>query len=139
MQQLLGKDVFIRNFNAFANTQTGILRYLWQMRQGSCIDFCNSLFFVVPYTHVKKLQNIQNSLARIVTQTLRYTVSHNQVLYIPQHHKTLEVCDLHWLPVCSRLHFKINWPLRPITLTTPFPPRILGGDIRSYQDNNIIK
>ena len=41
---------------------------------GSHIDYCNSLLFVVPNTHVKKLQSIQNYLARIVTQTPRYTV-----------------------------------------------------------------
>ena len=36
---------------------------------GSRIDYCNSLLFVVPDTHVKKLQRIQNSLAHIVTQS----------------------------------------------------------------------
>ena len=41
---------------------------------GSCIDYCNSLLFVVPDTNAKKLQRIQNSPARIVTQSPRYTV-----------------------------------------------------------------
>ena len=62
------------------------------------------LTFVVPNTHVKKLQSIQNSLARIVTQTPRYIVCPitNSYKY-PIITKTLR----DWLPVWSRLHFKI--------------------------------
>ena len=74
---------------------------------GSRIDYCNSLLFVVPNTHVKKLQSIQNYLAHIVTQTPRYIVCPITKFYkYPSITKTL--CDLHWLPVWSLLHFKIN-------------------------------
>ena len=74
---------------------------------GSCIDYCNSLLFIVPNTQVKKLQSIQNSLARVVTLTPRYTVCPITKAYkYPRSTKTLR--DLHWLPVWSRLHFKIN-------------------------------
>ena len=74
---------------------------------GNRIDYCNSLLFVVPNTHVKKLQSIQNNLARIVTQTARYSVCPNTKSYkYPSITKTLS--DMHWLPVLSRLYFKIN-------------------------------
>ena len=66
-----------------------------------------SLLFVVPNTHVKKLQSIHNSLARIVTQTPRYTVCPITKSYIyPSITKI--VLDLHWLLVWSHLYLKIN-------------------------------
>ena len=72
---------------------------------GSRIDYCNSLLFVVPNTHVKKLQSIQNSLTHIVTQTPRYTVCPiNKSYKYPSITKTLR--DLHCLQVWFRLHFK---------------------------------
>ena len=35
----------------------------------SCIDYCNSLYHGIPITQIKRLQHIQNGLARAVTQT----------------------------------------------------------------------
>ena len=75
---------------------------------GSRMDYCNSLLFVVPNTHVKKLPSIQNSLACIVTQTPKYIVCPVTKSYkYPSIRKTLR--DLHWVPVWSRLHFEINF------------------------------
>ena len=81
---------------------------------GSRIDYCNSSLFVVHDTHVNKLQSIQNYLARIVTQTPRYTVR-----------------DLHWLPVWSRLHFKINL-ITYKAVTFQQPPSLLN--LRKIRD-----
>ena len=57
----------------------------------SRIDHCNSLLYSVPKLHIQKLC-VQNALARVVTNT-----SASQLLE-----------QLHWLPVRSRVHFKIG-------------------------------
>ena len=59
------------------------------------IDFCNSLLIGLPVRHIQRLQVIQNSAARLVSRTKK----HESVSPILQ-------C-LHWLPVRSRIMFKI--------------------------------
>ena len=39
----------------------------------SRIDYCNSLLYSVPILHIQKLQRVQNALARVVTNSSRYT------------------------------------------------------------------
>ena len=58
-------------------------------------DFCNSLLFQLPLRQIQRLQTIQNSAARLVTRTRKH-VSISPVLR-----------NLHWLPVQSRIKFKI--------------------------------
>ena len=53
----------------------------------SCLDYCNSLFRSLSSLHMRKLQCIQNTLGRIVTNCNRY----------PQATPILK--NLHWLPV----------------------------------------
>ena len=60
----------------------------------SCLDYCNSLFRSLSKFNLCKLQCIQNSAARIVSNTSRYT-SITPVLK-----------KLHWLPVEQRTVFK---------------------------------
>ena len=60
----------------------------------SQLDYCNSLFRSLSAFNLRKLQIVQDSLARIVTNTTRYP------------YKTPVLNSLHWLPVQERLVFK---------------------------------
>ncbi len=61
----------------------------------SRLDYCNSLLFSVPKCYIIKLQRVQNSLARVVTLSPRLTSS------APLRER------LHWLPITSRITFKV--------------------------------
>ena len=61
---------------------------------GSRLDCCNSLFRSLSALDLRKLQCVQNSLARIVTNTTKYS-------HITPVRKTL-----HWLPIEHRFIFK---------------------------------
>jgi hypothetical protein len=61
----------------------------------SKLDFCNSLMHGLPDCHVRRLRNIQNNAARLLTKTkIRENIT--PVLF-----------RLHWLPVEQRCKFKI--------------------------------
>ena len=61
----------------------------------SRLDYCNSLYNGLPITQIKRLQHIQNGLARAVTRT-------------PKHYHISPVLkSLHWLKVIQRIQYKI--------------------------------
>jgi exonuclease III len=61
----------------------------------SRLDYANSLLYGSPDTTLIKLQRIQNTLARIVLQSSHHSHSHTLLQ------------QLHWLPVHSRIRFKM--------------------------------
>ena len=60
----------------------------------SKLDYCNSLYSGISQTNLNKLQRIQNSLARVITNTWKYQ------------HITPTLKKLHWLPIKQRIDYK---------------------------------
>ena len=73
------------------NTATALANAMVSSR----LDYCNSLLYSVPGLYLSKLQRVQNSLARVVTRSPKLT------------HTSPLLHQLHWLPIRSRIHFKI--------------------------------
>ena len=62
---------------------------------GSRLDYCNSLLAGTSVSNLAHLQLVQNTLAWVVTEKSRFC------------HITPVLSELHWLPVCQRINFKI--------------------------------
>ena len=62
---------------------------------GSRLDYCNSLLVGTSVSNLARLQLVQNTLARVVTEKSRFC------------HITPVLSELHWLPVRHRINFKI--------------------------------
>ena len=60
----------------------------------SKLDYCNSLYSGISQTNLNKLQRIQNSLARVITNTSKYQ------------HITPTLKKLRWLPIKQRIDYK---------------------------------
>ena len=61
----------------------------------SRLDYCNSLLYGLPASHLNKVQRVLNAAARLVCRAPRYC------------RKTPLLYELHWLPVRQRISFKI--------------------------------
>ena len=64
----------------------------------SCrLDYCNSLMSGMADSLVQKIQSVQNAAARLVSGASR------------RDHITPVLCELHWLLVRQRIHFKLGF------------------------------
>ena len=70
-------------------------RLLFMPSLVSKLDYCDSLLYGLPSYLFRKLQHVQNSAARLVSQCPRFC------------HITPVLRQLHWLPVFFRIVFKI--------------------------------
>ena len=61
----------------------------------SKLDYCNSLYYGLPAYQIDRLQSIQNSLARTVCRTSKFS------------HITPTLQSLHWLKVRERIEYKV--------------------------------
>ena len=61
----------------------------------SKVDYCNSLLYGLPKTHIGKLQRVQNSAGRLVSGSPRFC------------RITPVLNSLHWLPIKYRIDFKL--------------------------------
>ena len=61
----------------------------------SRLDYCNSLLYETPEYQTTKLQRVMNASARLIYRTHKFC------------HITPLLAELHWLPVCFRIHYKI--------------------------------
>jgi hypothetical protein len=61
----------------------------------SKLDYGNALLCGYPSTLIMKLQRVQNTAARLLSSHSKYT------------HITPTLKNLHWLPVCQRIKFKV--------------------------------
>jgi len=59
------------------------------------LDYCNSVLYGTSAANIKKLQRVQNSLARVVAGARR------------REHITPVLKDLHWLPIEQRIVYKV--------------------------------
>ena len=78
----------------------------------SKLDYCNSLYSGISQVNLNKLQRIQNSLARVITNTSKYQ------------HITPILKKLHWLPIKQRIDYKLCL-LTYKTLTNQQPTYLL--------------
>ena len=90
----------------------------------SKLDYCNSLYFNLPKTLINRLQHIQNSLARTVANTPKYSHSHI----------TPVLKSLHWLKIEQLIQYKLI-SLTYKILTISQPP-YLHNLISLQTDNN---
>ena len=100
----------------------------------SRLDYCNSILSMSPKCLIQKLQRVQNTAARITLRMPR------------TEHTTPLLRMLHWLPIPSRIAYKID-SLCHTALTTAYPKYLSellnvytpARPLRSSLDPNILK
>ena len=80
----------IRKFLSLEDTKTLVHAFVT-----SRVDYCNSLLYGTPASHLNKVQRVLNAAARLVCRAPRYC------------RITPLMRELHWLPIRQRIHFKM--------------------------------
>ena len=96
----------LRRLSAFLSRSTIIS--LANAMVSSRLDYCNSLFLGIAAKQMRRLQGIQNTLCRVIFRRSRFASV------------TPLLKELHWLPIRSRIKFKLGL-LTYKTLKTGFP------------------
>ena len=98
----------------------------------SHLDYCNSLYSGLPNSTLVPLQHVQNTAARLVTKSRKHE------------HITPILISLHWLPIVSRvkfkillLVFKIKHGFAPNYLSNLLKPMIPSRRLRSSKDAHL--
>ena len=80
----------IRKFLSLEDTKTLVHAFVT-----SRVDYCNSLLYGTPASHLNKVQRVLNAAARLACRAPRYC------------RITPLMRELHWLPIRQRIHFKM--------------------------------
>ena len=88
----------------------------------SRLDYCNSLLYGIPEYQTMKLQRVMNASARLIYRAHKFC------------HITPLLAELHWLPVCSRIHYKI--PLITFKILHGLSPKHLSDLISIQQPSS---
>jgi len=91
----------------------------------SRLDYANSVLYGAAKSTVSKLQRIQNTLSRIVLRADR------------QSHSSSLLQQLHWLPVQSRIHFKLATITYKALSTSS--PQYLASLLHPYQPTRSLR
>ena len=101
------------------------VRTLVQSHVISCLDYCNIVCIGLLMNRLQRLQLLQNSAARVINQTKRYT-------WI-----TPILNELHWLPINKRCQFKIR--LLTLKLLNGCAPEYLCDMLNVYMPNRSLR
>nr|XP_054752548.1 uncharacterized protein LOC129258279 [Lytechinus pictus] len=91
----------------------------------SLLDNCNSLLYGTPDKDIAKLQRIQNSAARLVSRSKK----HNHITPILK--------ELHWLPIKSRIRFKVL--LITFNAVHGFAPQYISELVSPYTPSRTLR
>jgi hypothetical protein len=91
----------------------------------SRLDYANSILYGAAKSTVAKLQRVQNTLSHIVLQANR------------QSHSSSLLHQLHWLPVQSRIHFKLATITYKALSTSS--PQYLASLLHTYQPTRSLR
>ena len=92
----------------------------------SKLDYCNSLFYGTSKKILQKLQRVQNTAAKIVFGAKKYD------------HVSPLLKKLHWLPVTSRIEFKIASICYKFFTDTHFP-KYLSELLHVYEPKRTLR